>query len=154
MKYDAAVERRKRALADALKSLMQKKALSQITINDIVSECGVNRKTFYYHFEDIYALLKWMLEQDAIEVVRNYDLLMQPEDAVAFVIDYVKASRHLLNCACDTMGRDEMRIFFIRIFSACSTGLSAGRKSSSDWIQEKTSGIFSANSIRKHLPAF
>ena len=63
-----------------------------------------------------------MLEQDAIEVVRNYDLLMQPEDAVAFVIDYVKANRHLLNCACDTMGRDEMRRFFHTDFFGLISG--------------------------------
>lgn len=28
-------------------------------------------QTFYYHFEDIYALLKWMLEAEAIEVVKK-----------------------------------------------------------------------------------
>ena len=37
---------------------MEKKPLSNITVSEIIADCGVNRKTFYYHFEDIYALLK------------------------------------------------------------------------------------------------
>ena len=34
---------------------MEKKPLSKITVSEIIADCGVNRKTFYYHFEDIYA---------------------------------------------------------------------------------------------------
>lgn len=40
----------KQALANSLKSLLQKKTLNKITIKDIVDDCGVNRQTFYYHF--------------------------------------------------------------------------------------------------------
>lgn len=116
MQYDAATEKRKRALAESLKRIMWEKPFSKITINDIVGECGVNRKTFYYHFEDIYALLKWMLEQEAVEVVKSFDLLMNTEDAVTFVIDYVDTNRHILACAYDSIGREEMRRFFYSDF--------------------------------------
>ncbi|MGL5650991.1 MAG: TetR family transcriptional regulator [Paraclostridium sp.] len=44
----------KKALASSLKSLMNTTSLNKITINDIVQDCGVNRRTFYYHFKDIY----------------------------------------------------------------------------------------------------
>ena len=46
----------KRALEDSLKHLLLKKPVNKITINDITEDCGVNRATFYYHFQDIYAL--------------------------------------------------------------------------------------------------
>ncbi len=116
MHYDAAAEKRKRALAESLKKIMMEKPFSKITVNDIVKDCGVNRKTFYYHFEDIYALLKWMLEREAVEVVKGFDLLMNAEDAVTFVIDYVNANRHILSCAYDSIGREEMRRFFYSDF--------------------------------------
>lgn len=48
----------KKALSDALKKLMSQKAFSKITVSEIIRMCNVNRKTFYYHFEDIQALLK------------------------------------------------------------------------------------------------
>ncbi len=103
----------KKTLAESLKKAMGTKPLSKITVSEIIKDCGVNRKTFYYHFEDIYALLKWMLEQEAIEVVKNFDLLVNPEEALAFVIDYVDANKHIINCAYDSMGRDEMKRFFL-----------------------------------------
>ena len=52
----------KEALAESLKKLMNTTALAKITINDIVKDCGVNRRTFYYHFQDIYALLEWIFK--------------------------------------------------------------------------------------------
>ena len=89
----------------ALKSAMKNKTLSKITVSEIIQTCRVNRKTFYYHFQDIYELLKWTLEQEAVEVVKNFDLLVNAEDAVAFVIDYVSTNQHILKCAYDSMGR-------------------------------------------------
>lgn len=52
----------KRALADALKRAMKQKPFQKITVSELVRACDVNRKTFYYHFDDIYMLLKWMFE--------------------------------------------------------------------------------------------
>ncbi len=106
----------KKALAASLKKYMTKKTLKKITVSEIITDCNVNRKTFYYHFEDIYALLKWMLEQEAVEVVKQFDLLIDYKDAILFVIDYVETNAHILNCAYDSMGRDEMKRFFCNDF--------------------------------------
>lgn len=43
---------------EAFINLAEKKPLSKITVKDIVDECGINRNTFYYHFQDIYALVE------------------------------------------------------------------------------------------------
>ncbi|MGN1003011.1 MAG: TetR/AcrR family transcriptional regulator C-terminal domain-containing protein [Oscillospiraceae bacterium] len=122
MTYAAVSLNTKKMLAAALKNAMNSKPLSRITVSEIVQACGVNRKTFYYHFQDIYALLKWTLEQEAVEVVKNFDLMADAEDAMSFVIDYVTANQHMLNCAYDSMGRAEMQRFlyadFIEIISA------------------------------------
>ena len=37
----------------SLKKFMETKPLSRITVSEICKDCGFNRKTFYYHFEDI-----------------------------------------------------------------------------------------------------
>ena len=50
----------KRALAASLKKLLARKPLSKITIADITEDCGMNRMTFYYHFQDIYDLIDWI----------------------------------------------------------------------------------------------
>ena len=106
----------KKALCEALKKLMSHKPFSKITISELIRECNVNRKTFYYHFQDIYALLKWMIEQEAIEVVKQYDLLVNYKNAISFVVDYVNENAYLLNCAYDSLGRDMLKQFFYKDF--------------------------------------
>ena len=55
----------KAAFAEALKKMMAVKPMEKITVKDLVEICGVNRQTFYYHFDDIYDLLEWVFEEDA-----------------------------------------------------------------------------------------
>jgi probable dihydroxyacetone kinase regulator len=116
MKHEVTTLNTKRALAASLKKFMENKPLSKITISEIIADCGVNRKTFYYHFEDVYALLKWMLEEEAIEVVKQADMLVDIREIVLFVMNYVHENKHLLCCAYDSMGRDEMKRFFYADF--------------------------------------
>ena len=40
----------KRALEASLKKLVKTKPLNKITVSDITDDCGINRMTFYYHF--------------------------------------------------------------------------------------------------------
>lgn len=108
--------RTKKALCTSLKKLMRHKTFSKITISELIRDCNVNRKTFYYHFEDIFGLLKWMLEQEALEVIKQYDLLVDFHDAFVFVIDYVEANSYFLNCIYDSVGRDELKRFFYQDF--------------------------------------
>lgn len=116
MKHEEITLTTKKALAASLKKQMVKKQLKKVTVSEIITDCNLNRKTFYYHFEDIYALLKWMLEQEAVEIVKQFDLLVDYKDAILFVLDYVEANAHILNCAYDSMGRDEMKRFFYADF--------------------------------------
>ena len=116
MKHEVTTLNTKRTFAASLKKFMEKKPLSKITVSELIADCGVNRKTFYYHFEDIYALLKWMLEEEAVNVVKQFDLLVDYREAVVFVMNYVRENKHLLCCAYDSMGRDEMKRFFYADF--------------------------------------
>lgn len=59
----------KRMLAQSLIKLLYREPLSSITVQQITDDCGVNRQTFYYHFQDIYALLEWIFEEDARQLL-------------------------------------------------------------------------------------
>ena len=52
-------------LEESLKHLLLKKPLDKITINDLTTDCGISRMTFYYHFKDIYDLVEWCCLEDA-----------------------------------------------------------------------------------------
>ena len=62
----------KEALLAAFGELIEEKAFNKITITDITSRCGLNRMTFYYHFDNIYELMIWGLEMQMHEVSKNY----------------------------------------------------------------------------------
>lgn len=111
MKHNVTTLYTKKALSASLKKLMEIKPLSKITVTDLVTDCGVNRKTFYYHFNEVCELLKWTLEQEAIDVVRQFDLLTEYEDAIHFVLNYIRENKHILNCAYDSIGRDTLKEF-------------------------------------------
>lgn len=126
MKHEVTSMNTKKSLANSLRKAMEKKTFSKITVSEIITDCGVNRKTFYYHFQDIYALLKWMLEQDAIEVVKKFDLIVDYEEAITFVMNYVESNDHLINCAYDSIGHDHVKSFFYSDFIALADNLITG----------------------------
>ena len=103
--------RTKQALSTAFKELLKRKPFSKITVSELIRECNVNRKTFYYHFEDIYALLKWMLEQETFEVVKQFDFATDCQDAFLYVLGYIEQNSFFLNCVYDSLGRDQMKRF-------------------------------------------
>ena len=111
MQYRVTTMNTRKTLSASLKKLMEKKPLSKITVTDIVADCGVNRKTFYYHFADVPDLLKWTLEQEAVDVVKQFDLLEEFESAMRFVLKYIRENNHMINCAYDSIGRDELKRF-------------------------------------------
>lgn len=54
----------KKALEQAFLKLLSIKPFKKITVSDVTDLVGVNRMTFYYHFEDIYSLLDYALKTE------------------------------------------------------------------------------------------
>ena len=50
----------KRALSQALKELIKTRPIEKISVGNICDACGLNRKSFYYHFQDKYDLINWI----------------------------------------------------------------------------------------------
>lgn len=109
MKHTESTQQTKRALADALKTAMREKPFQKITVSELVVRAGLNRKTFYYHFQDIYALLKWVLEEDAERLVSSFDMFDDYEEAIAYVMNYAEENEYIISCAYDSISRDELK---------------------------------------------
>lgn len=61
----------KTAIATAYKELLQENPANKITVQNIVDRCGLNRQTFYYHFADIYDLIGWIYDEEALNAIRR-----------------------------------------------------------------------------------
>ena len=118
----------KRMLSMSLKKLLSKTTLDSITIQDITDDAEVSRKTFYYHFQDIYDLLDWTLQEDIHRLIANEIELDNWEESIAALFAYMQANRLLILNAFHSLERDtlEREVFKLlspllhRLFSAQS----------------------------------
>ena len=86
----------KQALANSLKSLLQKKTLNKITIKDIVDDCGVNRQTFYYHFQDIPSLLEEIIVEMTAKVIENLPEESTFEEKVTAALQEINLNKRMI----------------------------------------------------------
>lgn len=63
----------KKAIASGMKELTKKKSFDKITVSDITEACGLNRQTFYYHFQDKFELVDWIYYNETISIIYNLD---------------------------------------------------------------------------------
>ena len=70
----------KKVIVGSLVELSKKKDIDKITVKDLVEECHISRQSFYYHFQDIYALIEWSCEEDSRKALSDnttYDTWQQ-----------------------------------------------------------------------------
>jgi len=71
-------ESTKKLLADTMKKLAAKKNLDKISISELVEAAGLNRQTFYYHFQDKQELIWWIFDYDFAHLKdkKNHNILL------------------------------------------------------------------------------
>jgi len=98
----------KRALAASLKKLLAEKPLDKITVSDITEDCGMNRQTFYYHFQDIYDLIEWIYTSEATKALdgnKTYDTWQQ---GFLYIFEYVLANKSFVKSTYHSISREHL----------------------------------------------
>ena len=75
------------ALAITLKDMMAKQPLETISVLELSKRCEVSRKTFYYHYHDIYDLLTQVFLEEKIVGVNSASNFIE---LVGLVFQYYK----------------------------------------------------------------
>lgn len=83
----------KRAISASLKNLLREKSLSKITVQEIADDCGINRQTFYYHFQDIYDLVEWTCIEDTDKVLKENRTYETWQEGFLAVFDLAKKDK-------------------------------------------------------------
>ena len=91
----------KKLIKKTFLELLEQRPLSQITVKDIVADCGINRNSFYYHYSDLPSLVEDVITEEADKIMEKYDSFESIEkcfDAVIeFSLSHRKAALHLFN---------------------------------------------------------
>lgn len=105
----------KNALADSLKALLELRPVDKITISDITDDCGVNRMTFYYHFQDIYDLLEWSWIREANKVLngkKTYDTWQQ---GFLQIFNAVSENKQIVMNIYHSVNREQIEIYLYKL---------------------------------------
>ena len=86
----------KKILAMSLKKLLAQRPLDDITIQDLVNDAQVSRKTFYYHFRDIYDLLDWVFVDEGKRVLEGHPSAETWQQAMRNVLNYLQENRGMI----------------------------------------------------------
>lgn len=98
----------KKAIINSFEKLLQRNAFDKITVKKIVDECGINRNTFYYYFDDIYDLLDEFLDFES-------DLMLSKADGIPWQeffmlgMELTNANKRMLANIYNAETRDRLR---------------------------------------------
>lgn len=106
----------KQAIMQSFLRLLNQRPLDKITVRDIVEDCDLNRNTFYYHYQDVYALLREIFETEVSRVLRDNPLQEGTWQegfimATRFASENKRAVYHLYNSA----QRDVLEGYLLRV---------------------------------------
>ena len=106
----------KNAIKQTFIGLLETKALSKITVQDIADACGINRNSFYYHFQDIPALIEEIIMEEADRLIAEYPTISSLEKAILVAVDFAKKNQKMARNIYHSANRD---IFEQHLWKIC-----------------------------------
>ena len=96
----------RRAIKETFLKLLNQRPLNQITVKDIVEDCGINRNSFYYHFEDLPALVEEMVGEQVQSLIQKHPTVSSVEECADAVIELVMENRRAVYHIYNSLSRD------------------------------------------------
>lgn len=90
-----------KAIKTTFSKMLEEKPLSQITVKDLVKECGINRNSFYYHFQDIPTLAEEIVKEHVDRCIERFPEIDSIEEvlevSLTFIYEKKKSVLHIFN---------------------------------------------------------
>jgi probable dihydroxyacetone kinase regulator len=105
----------KRALSESLKKLLSEKPLDKITVTDLVNDCGVNRQTFYYHFQDLYDLVEWTCLEDADKALQDRKTYSTWQEGFLSIFNLMKKDEPFIMNIYHSVSLDQLELYLYKL---------------------------------------
>lgn len=86
----------KQALITSFKKLLETEPFDKITISDITNDCGLSRQTFYYHFRDIFDMIRWIYNSESLNEIGGRGGYGTWQDKIRELFDYTLNNKSLI----------------------------------------------------------
>ncbi len=94
-------------IAEAVEQMMLTKPVSKITVQSVMEQAQMKRQTFYYHYQDIYSVLEWIVVREICTPLR-YDESVSAEDWCMQALTLLRARQPLLRRISPALGRETL----------------------------------------------
>lgn len=103
------------AIKNAFWKLLNEQPLNQITVRSIVEECGINRNSFYYHFQDIPSLIEEIIKDTADAIIEKYPSINSLDEAVNVAFHFALENKKAVKHICNSVNRNIYEHYFMNI---------------------------------------
>ena len=76
----------KEAIVETFLALARQKNIDKITVKELADCCGISRQSFYYHFQDILAVIEWLLQRAQQDISARCRAASSPDEAVRIMV--------------------------------------------------------------------
>lgn len=104
-----------RRLAEILKATMAETPLDEISVSSLATKAGINRKTFYYHFHDVYDLLTLVFLSEKVEKITK---TTNPHEVFEAIYTYYTKNEKFIDATLRSAGRE---LFVEFVYNNCFT---------------------------------
>ena len=105
----------KKAIKEAFIALLDEKPLNRITVKDIVETCGINRNSFYYHYEDLPALIEEIIAGRVEELIQAHPTIDSVEDCFDAALEFVLQNRRAVLHIYNSISRDVFERYLMEV---------------------------------------
>lgn len=102
----------KDAIIKSFIKLLEENTFDKITVKDIVDDCGINRNTFYYNFDDIYALVDEILKREVNEIVEKHNPYESCFDSLLYAANYALKNKKVIYHLHNSEKRQQVKKYF------------------------------------------
>lgn len=96
----------RRAIKESFLKLLNQRPLNQITVKDIVEDCGINRNSFYYHFADLPTLLEEIMAEQVSMLVESHPTIDSVQESSDAIVEFVTRNKRAIYHIYNSLSRD------------------------------------------------
>lgn len=105
----------KEAIKQSFLKLLEAKPLNQITVRDIVEECGINRNSFYYHYADIPTLVTEIITEQANAIIETYASVSSLNECMTAAIQFASGHKRAILHIYRSVNRETVEDYLMQI---------------------------------------
>ncbi|MBO5544614.1 MAG: TetR family transcriptional regulator [Oscillospiraceae bacterium] len=96
----------KKAIREAFLKLLDERPLSKIKVKDITDACGMNRNSFYYHYNDIPSLIEEIFSDEICRIIAEHPNIRTIEECIITAAEFGSENRQMIRHVYSSTRRD------------------------------------------------